>query len=154
MSISRLNSRISFVEIENPIYFNLFKSIPSTNVSEEIQEVEFLNKIGVKICSFLEMRDFKHLYDLNKTMRKFMTTNIEITKLTNALFSSTNSKYKKKILSMKSKINELENELSRKKKVLYFDYEDSKENIKSYLVDFMDDSYEPGRNLKEAIDKS
>ena len=100
------------------------------------------------------MKDFKHLYDLNKTMRKFMTSNNEITKLTNALFSSTNSKYKKKILSMKSKINELETELSRKKKVMYLDYEDSKEDIKSYLVDFMNDGYEPGRNLRDAIDKS
>jgi hypothetical protein len=154
IAVSRLSSRVLFTENEKSVYFMLFDNIAKLNISDEQLEEESLNKIGVQICSFLEMRDFKNLYDINITMRGFMTTNVEITKLTNSLYSTTNSKYKKKIVSMKSKLNSLETELSRKKKVMYLDYEDSKDEIKSYLGDFMVDDYEPGRNMKDAIDKS
>jgi hypothetical protein len=154
IAVSRLSSRVLFTENEKSVYFMLFDNIAKLNISDEQLEEESLNKIGVQICSFLEMRDFKNLYDINITMRGFMTTNVEITKLTNSLYSTTNSKYKKKIVSMKSKLNSLETELSRKKKVMYLDYEDSKDEIKSYLGDFMVDDYEPGRYMKDAIDKS
>jgi len=55
---------------------------------------------------------------------------------------------------MKDKIFNLEEEVKRKKKVLYLDYEECKNAIKPFLADFMVDDYEPGHKLREEIDKS
>ena len=55
---------------------------------------------------------------------------------------------------MEAKLNSTSEELSRKKRVLYLDYDESKVDIKQFLGEFMTDEYMPGRKIRESIDKS
>jgi len=134
--------------------FPLIPKATKENTDPELRDGWYMNKIGVTICSYLELREFKKLSTISKRMQSFITYNIDILHLMNNLHSDNNSRYKKKIISMKTKMNSLEEEVSRKKKVLYLDYDDSKRDIKQYLADFMIDGYEPGKRIKEYIDKS
>lgn len=112
------------------------------------------NKIGLRISSFFELRDFKKFFGVSKKLKRFFTYNVEVLHMMTSLHAVTNSRYKKKILSMKSKMKSLEDEVARKKKVLYLEHDESKNEIREYLADFMIDDYEPGKKLKDSIDKS
>lgn len=90
---------------------------------------------------------------ISKSMIKYLTSTDSL-KHIHKLQLARNKKDKARILELKGKVNDLEDELASKKKVLYVDYEDAKTDIKQFLADFMVDDYKPGLKIRESIDKS
>ena len=106
------------------------------------------------MASYLDLNDFKKLLNVSKRIKDFICGNVEFIKILNSLYHSKAKSLKHKTKSLKDKLNNVEEELARKKKVLYLDYDEAKDSIREYLPDFINDHYVPGKKIKDSIDKS
>lgn len=136
--------------VNSKVHFTLFTKIPTLVPGA----TKYSDKIGLVVCEYFELKDFKKLAGVSKAMREFVSGNKGVLVRINELCGSTNRRYKRKILQMREKIDKLEEEARRERKVLYLDYDEKKQEIKEYLADFMVDDYVPGKKLRDSLDKA
>ena len=135
--------------------FPLFNKITEKlNIRKEIASIQVMNKVGNIISGFMQTKDLKKMNCINKKFREYYSNNKDMLKIICQKQADTNAKYKKMLVSLKEKISKLEIENSQQKKHLFMKYDDAKEEIKEYLVDFIWDTYEPGKKMKDWFNKS
>ena len=135
--------------------FSLFSKINSrTNSNFIIWNKTILNSVGSIISSYFEIKDFNKIIKINKEMREFFTKNSEILQIINYKQSEINIQNKESIERLKYQIAKLEAEIKQHQKQLFQRYENSKDEIKEFLIDFMRDDYEPGKRIKDSLDRS
>jgi uncharacterized coiled-coil DUF342 family protein len=141
---------IQYKQNELPFVTKGIKTLIKEGVIEECT----LNKIGVLICSYFKLSDYRRLGRVSRRVNDYFIYNVEIVHLMNNLHSTTSSRYKKELLSLKSELSTVKDELRRKHKYMNCMYDETREDVRTYIKDMMDENYDPAENIKKSIDES
>ena len=146
----------------NESLFPLFRNINSViKPNKNTISKSVVNSIGIKISSFLEIKDFNKLVKVNEISGKNLENSLQalhyfsdVLKIISFNQSVINEKSKETIESLKYQIAKLEAEVSQHQKDLFLRYDKSKDEIRDFLIEFMRDEYEPGKKIKDSLDRS